>query len=159
MLPNLTFHLLILFIQAVSIYWLPTDKVYTGAHGWNGSLYWPQKTKNKGTVTLETDQIARRTFCFPTATYLFKAMRPPDSRPLATWLQDSATGLKLTITSENFSLLGYEKDPVRKGGHRFFSRGSHPLIFPQINSLFLPDCPAYSLCQHSPHTYYSRHST
>ena len=41
-------------------------------------------TKNKVTVTLETDQISQITFCFPTAIYLLKATRPPDSRSLAT---------------------------------------------------------------------------
>ena len=41
-------------------------------------------TKNKVTVTLETDQISQVTFCFPTAIYLLKATRPLDSRPLAT---------------------------------------------------------------------------
>ena len=41
-------------------------------------------TKNKVTVTLETNQISQVTFCFPTAIYLLKATRPPDSRPLAT---------------------------------------------------------------------------
>ena len=33
---------------------------------------------------LETDQIAQMTFCFLTGAYLFKAIRPPDSRPLVT---------------------------------------------------------------------------
>ena len=41
-------------------------------------------TKNKVTVTLETDQISQITFCFPTVTYLLMATKPPDSRPLAT---------------------------------------------------------------------------
>ena len=41
------------------------------------------QTKDKVTVTLETDQIAQMTFCFPAGTYLFKATRPLDARPLA----------------------------------------------------------------------------
>jgi len=41
------------------------------------------KNKNKITATLETDQIAQMAFCFPTGTYLLKARRPQDSRPLA----------------------------------------------------------------------------
>ena len=39
--------------------------------------------KNKITVTLETDQTAPMTFCFPADAYLLKTMRPPDSRPPA----------------------------------------------------------------------------
>ena len=39
--------------------------------------------KNKITVTLETDQIAQMAFCLPAGTYLLKARRPQDSRPLA----------------------------------------------------------------------------
>ena len=50
------------------------------------------QTKNKITVIFETDQIAQMTFCFLTGTYLLKATRPPDSRPLSTWPQDSTTG-------------------------------------------------------------------
>ena len=41
------------------------------------------QTKDKVTVTLETDQIAQMTFCFPAGTYLLKATRPLDARPLA----------------------------------------------------------------------------
>ena len=44
----------------------------------NGDL-----TKNKITVPHETDQIAQMTFCFPAGTYLLKATRPLDARPLA----------------------------------------------------------------------------
>ena len=40
-------------------------------------------TNNKTTVTLETEQITQMTLCLPTGTYLLKAKRPPDSRPLA----------------------------------------------------------------------------
>ena len=76
------------------------------------------QTKNKITVTLETDQIAQMTFCFPAGAQLLKAMRPQHSRPPATGPQDS-TGWKLTIPSENFSLVECKKDPVRKGGHWF----------------------------------------
>ena len=49
-------------------------------------------TKNKTTVTLKTEQITQMTFCLPTRPYLLKAIRPPDSRPLAMWPQVSATG-------------------------------------------------------------------
>ena len=56
------------------------------------SLPWHLGDKNKITVTLETDQLAQTTCRFPAGAYLLKAMRPPDSRPLATCLQDSATG-------------------------------------------------------------------
>ena len=56
-----------------------------------------------------------------------------------------AAGWKLTTPSENFPLAGYKKDHVRKGGHWFFSKVSHPLIFPLINFLFLPDSLAHSL--------------
>ena len=86
------------------------------------------QTKNKFTVTLETDQIAQMTFCFPTGTYLLKAMRPPDSRPPAMRPQDSTTGWKLAISSEKFSLVGFKKGPDRKGGCWFSLRGSHPLF-------------------------------
>ena len=41
------------------------------------------QAKNKITVILEADQSAQMTFCFLTDTYLLKASRPPDSRPLA----------------------------------------------------------------------------
>ena len=41
--------------------------------------------------------------------------------------------------------MGYKKDPIRKGGHWFFWRASHPLVFPLRNFLFLPDRPARSL--------------
>ena len=34
----------------------------------------------------------------------------------------------VTIPTENFSLVGYEKDPVRKGGCWFSLRASHPLF-------------------------------
>ena len=46
--------------------------------------YLTSQTKNKVTVTLETDQIAQTTFSFLTGIYLLKAMRPPDSRLPAT---------------------------------------------------------------------------
>ena len=45
------------------------------------------QTKNKITVILETDQIAQIAqivSCFLIGAYLLKAVRPPDSRPLAT---------------------------------------------------------------------------
>ena len=45
--------------------------------------HYVELTKNNITVTLETDQIAQTTFCFPTGADLLKAMRPPDSRPPA----------------------------------------------------------------------------
>ena len=45
------------------------------------------QTKNQITVILEIDGIAQRTFSFPTGGSLLKAMRPPDSKPLAKWLQ------------------------------------------------------------------------
>ena len=46
--------------------------------------HYVELTKNNITVTLETDQIAQMTFCFPADAYLLKATRPPDSRPPAT---------------------------------------------------------------------------
>ena len=69
--------------------------LWQGLHG--GSwLKWlimlTSQTKNKITVTLETDQIAQTTFCFPDGAYLLKASRPPDSRPPAAWPQDLTTG-------------------------------------------------------------------
>ena len=64
------------------------DQAHIGAHGRNGSLCWLCK-QSKITVILETDQIAQKTFCFLTGTYLLKAMRLPDSRPPATCPQDS----------------------------------------------------------------------
>ena len=54
--------------------------------------------------------------------------------------------LKINHPFRDFSLAGYKKDPVRKGGHWFFSRASHPLVFPLRNFLFLPDSSAHSLC-------------
>ena len=42
-------------------------------------------------------------------------------------------------------MAGCKQDPVRTGGHWFFPRASHPLVFPLINFLFLPDCPPHSL--------------
>ena len=50
------------------------------------------QTKNKITVTLETDHIAQTTFCLPAGAYLLKVMRPLDPKPPAMRLQDSATG-------------------------------------------------------------------
>ena len=41
------------------------------------------QTKNKITVTLETDQIAQTTFCLPAGAYLLKVMRPLDPKPPA----------------------------------------------------------------------------
>ena len=64
------------------------DQAHMGAHGRNGSLCWLCK-QSKITVILETDQIAQKTFCFLTGTYLLKAMRLPDSRTPAMWPQDS----------------------------------------------------------------------
>ena len=63
-----------------------SDKVYMGGGGL--LLRWlimvTLQTKNKITVILETDQIAQMTLCFLTGAYLLKAMRPLDSRSLAT---------------------------------------------------------------------------
>ena len=50
----------------------------------------------------------------------------------------------MTIPSENFPLVVYKKDSIRKGEFWFSLRASHPL-FPLINFLFLPDCPVHSL--------------
>ena len=60
-----------------------------------------------------------------------------------------AADWKLTTPSENFPLEGYKKNPVRKGGNWFFSKVSHPLVFPLINFLFLPDNLAHSLFLHT----------
>ena len=60
-----------------------------------------------------------------------------------------AADWKLTTPSENFPLAGYKKNPVRKGGNWFFSKVSHPLVFPLINFLFLPDNLAHSLFLHT----------
>ena len=59
------------------------------------------------------------------------------------------TSSYLTIPSENFLLVRCKKDSIRKGECWFSLRASHPL-FPLINFLFLPDCPAHSLflCTH-----------
>ena len=46
--------------------------------------HYGSQTKNKITVTLETDQIAQTTFYFPMGAYLLKTMKPLNSRPPAT---------------------------------------------------------------------------
>ena len=70
---------------------LGSDRAYMGLVAeWLMML--TSQTKNKITVTLETDQIAQMAHCFPTGTYLLKAARPQDSRPLATRPRDSPTG-------------------------------------------------------------------
>ena len=45
--------------------------------------HYGSQTKNKITVTLETDQIVQMASCYLTGAYLLKAVRPPDSRPPA----------------------------------------------------------------------------
>ena len=89
--------------------------------------------------------IAQATFCCPTDTYLLEATGPPDSRPQATWPQDPSCRLKINHPVRDFPLVEYKKDPIRKKGHWFFSRASHPLYFPLITLLFLPDCLACSV--------------
>ena len=66
------------------------------------------ETKNKITVIHETDQTAQMVCCFLTGTYFLKAE--------TTRLQ---TFSYVTIPSENFSLVGYKKDSVRKTEHWF----------------------------------------
>ena len=63
------------------------------------------QTKNKITVTLETDQIAQWTFCFLTGAYTLKAMRSPHSRPPAKWPQDSTTGYHITLQSHSWAYI------------------------------------------------------
>ena len=74
--------------------------------------------KNKITVICKTDQIAQMASCYLTGAYLLKAVRPPDSRLPATW----------PSLSENFSLVGWKKDSVRKRECWFSLRASHPLF-------------------------------
>ena len=110
------------------------DRAHMGSHWQDGLLCRPHKQRIKITVICETDQIALMASCYLTSTYLLKAAKPPDSRPLG----------YATIPSENFSLVGYKKDSIRKGGCWFFLRVSHPL-FSLYCFLFLPDCAAHSL--------------
>ena len=57
----------------------------------------------------------------------------------------------VTIPSENFSLVGYKKDPDRKGRRWFFLRASHPLS-PLTNFPFLARLPGLlSFSLHSPY--------
>ena len=53
--------------------------------------------------------------------------------------------LKINHPFREFFIAGCKKDPVRKEGHWFFPRASHPLVFPLVNFLFSPDCPPHSL--------------
>ena len=53
------------------------------------------QTKDKVTVTLETDQIAQTTFCFPDGTYLLKILGDHQIPDL--WLCDLRTQLQAKI--------------------------------------------------------------
>ena len=74
-------------------------------------------TRNKS-VILETDQIAQMASCYLTSIYLLKAVESSQILDLRC----------VTIPSENFSLVGYKKDSVRKGGLWSSLRASHPLF-------------------------------
>ena len=52
---------------------------------------------------------------------------------------------QIRIPSEDFSLVGYKKDSCQKGRMLVLLKSQSTSLFPLINFLFLPDCPACSL--------------
>ena len=120
-------HSIFLLLQAL------LDRVHMGSHWQDGSLCWPCKQRINHSDPWD----------WPNC---------PNGILLSHWHLFSQscettrfqTSGYVTIPSENFSLVGYKKDSIRKGERWFSLRARHPL-FPLINFLFLPDCPACSL--------------
>ena len=105
-----------------------------GAHGWNGSLCWPRKQRMKSQWPLRPWRYCPSHILLSHWHLPSRGYRTPDSRPQATWPQDPSCRLKINHPLRDFPLVEYKKDPIRKKGHWFFSRASHPLIFPLRNS-------------------------
>lgn len=80
-------------------------------------------------MTLETDQIAQRTFCFPTGTYLFKATRPLDSRPLARMTAGLSYRLKINHPFREFFTGGVLKKTLSERVDMGSSQGPVILSF------------------------------
>ena len=125
--------------------WSSMTGASMGAHGWNGSLCWPRKQRMKSQWPLRPWRYCPSHILLSHWHLPSRGYRTPDSRPQATWPQDPSCRLKINHPLRDFPLVEYKKDPIRKKGHWFFSRASHPLYFPLINLLFLPDCPARSV--------------
>ena len=136
MLPNLTFHLLILFIQAVNIYWVPTDRPPTGAHGWNGSLYWPQKQRIKSQWPLRLTKLPEEHSVFP--------LHLPFQGYETTGFQTSGyttagLGYRLKINHHfrEFFTAGVWKRPCQKGRTQVILKGQSSSRFPSNKFPFL----------------------
>ena len=119
------------------------DRAHMGAHGRNGSLYWLYKQRIKLQWSLRLTKLPKWHSVFPLAPTFSKLQNHwiPDL-----WLCDHRTQLQTkNYPSENFSLVGYMKDPFRKGGHWFCLRASHLLFSLKWISLFFAWCLACSL--------------